>query len=89
MLLLTYGTVITQVAFPFTVLNRRVKNVLVGVLVAEHLGIATLLAIPFLPLAMVVCDLVFLPTAFLNALGMRCAALVRRPVPGAPSSAAG
>ncbi|MGW0823318.1 HTTM domain-containing protein [Streptomyces sp. NPDC002845] len=74
-LLLTYGTVIVQVAFPFTLAHRKVKNVLLTVMVLEHLGIAVVMGIPFLSLAMVACDAVFLPTAFLTALGTRCTRL--------------
>ncbi|WP_431993988.1 HTTM domain-containing protein [Streptomyces albogriseolus] len=70
-LLLSYGTVILQVAFPFTLANRRIKNVLLAVMVIEHVGIAVLLGIPFFSLAMIACDAVFLPTAFLTALGAR------------------
>ncbi|GGY10199.1 HTTM domain-containing protein [Streptomyces hiroshimensis] len=68
-LLLSYGTVAVQVAFPFTLLNRRVKNVLLGVMMMEHLGIALLLGLPFFSLAMIVADAVFLPTSFLRRLG--------------------
>ncbi|WP_318208837.1 HTTM domain-containing protein [Streptomyces sp. SJL17-1] len=77
-LALTYLTVMAQVAFPFTLANRRVKNALLAVMIAEHLGIAVVLGIPFLSLAMVVCDAVFLPTAFLIALGARCGRLAER-----------
>ncbi|MFI9238991.1 HTTM domain-containing protein [Streptomyces sp. NPDC053079] len=68
-LLLSYGTVAAQVAFPFTLLNRRVKNVLLVVMMAEHVGIAVLLGLPFFSLAMIVADAVFLPTSFLRRLG--------------------
>ncbi|KAF4408275.1 MULTISPECIES: HTTM domain-containing protein [Streptomyces] len=68
-MLITYGTVITQVAFPFTLFNRRVKNVLLVVMIAEHLSIAVLLGLPFFSLAMVAVDAVFLPTGFLRGLG--------------------
>ncbi|MEU7104539.1 HTTM domain-containing protein [Streptomyces sp. NPDC046215] len=68
-LLLTYGTVAVQVAFPFTLLNRRVKNVLLAVMMIEHLGIALVLGLPFFSLAMIVADAVFLPTGFLRRLG--------------------
>ncbi|MEV7418524.1 HTTM domain-containing protein [Streptomyces sp. NPDC089919] len=64
-LLLTYGTVAVQVAFPFTLFNRRVKNVLLAVMMLEHAGIAVLLGLPFFSLAMIAADAVFLPTAFL------------------------
>ncbi|MDT0453093.1 HTTM domain-containing protein [Streptomyces hesseae] len=67
-LLLSYGTVAVQVAFPFTLLNRRVKNVLLALMMAEHLGIAVLLGLPFFSLAMIVADAVFLPTSFLRRL---------------------
>ncbi|MFI1659423.1 HTTM domain-containing protein [Streptomyces sp. NPDC020472] len=77
-LALSYATVTVQVAFPFTLANRRVKNVLLAAMIAEHLGIAVVLGIPFLSMAMVVCDAVFLPTAFLVALGARCARLAVR-----------
>ncbi|MFF8831988.1 HTTM domain-containing protein [Streptomyces sp. NPDC015131] len=70
-MVLTYGTVVVQVAFPFTLFNRRVKNVLLVVMMLEHAGIALLLGLPFFSLAMIAADAVFLPTAFLIALGVR------------------
>ncbi|MGP3927724.1 HTTM domain-containing protein [Streptomyces sp. 8N616] len=76
--LLTYGTVILQVAFPFVLVNRRVKNVLIPVMIAEHLGIAVLMGLPFLSLAAIVCDMLFLPTAFLLWAGARCTDTFRR-----------
>ncbi|MGW8761428.1 HTTM domain-containing protein [Streptomyces sp. NPDC055815] len=81
-LVMSYGTVILQVAFPFTLANRKVKNVLLAVMILEHMGIAVLLGIPFFSLAMVACDAIFLPTAFLTALGTRCASLPRTFLPG-------
>ncbi|MFI1014592.1 HTTM domain-containing protein [Streptomyces sp. NPDC020965] len=68
-MVLTYGTVIVQVAFPFTLFNRRVKNVLLVIMILEHAGIALLLGLPFFSLAMIAADAVFLPTAFLVWLG--------------------
>ncbi|MET7679311.1 HTTM domain-containing protein [Streptomyces sp. NPDC005423] len=68
-LLVTYGTVIVQVAFPFTLFNRRVKNVLLAVMMTEHAVIAVVLGLPFFSLAMISADAVFLPTAFLLLLG--------------------
>ncbi|MFF9346728.1 HTTM domain-containing protein [Streptomyces sp. NPDC014734] len=76
-MLLTYGTVIVQVAFPFTLLNRRVKNILIVVMICEHAGIALLLGLPFFSMAMIAADSVFLPTVFLVWLGNR-ASLGRR-----------
>ncbi|EGG48673.1 HTTM domain-containing protein [Streptomyces griseoaurantiacus] len=70
-MLITYGTVIAQVAFPFTLLNRRVKNGLLVVMMAEHAAIAVLLGLPFFSLAMIAADAVFLPTSFLRWLGDR------------------
>lgn len=77
-LLMTYGTVILQVSFPFTLGNRKVKNVLLAIMILEHLGISVVLGIPFLSLAMVACDAVFLPTAFLVWCGARGTAMARR-----------
>ncbi|MGW7044406.1 HTTM domain-containing protein [Streptomyces avermitilis] len=68
-MLVTYGTVMAQVAFPFTLFNRRVKNVLLGVMMVEHAAIAVLLGLPFFSLAMIAADAVFLPTPFLRRLG--------------------
>lgn len=88
-LLLTYGTVIIQVAFPFTLLNRRVKNVLLVMLISEHAGIAILLGLPFFSLAVIAADLVFLPTNFLQWLERRVTALFGqrgKPVPQSPGS---
>ncbi|MFF5423605.1 MULTISPECIES: HTTM domain-containing protein [unclassified Streptomyces] len=68
-MLLTYGTVAVQVAFPFTLLHRGTKNVLLVVMMLEHAGIAVLLGLPVFSLAMISADAVFLPTAFLVAAG--------------------
>ncbi|MET8678402.1 HTTM domain-containing protein [Streptomyces sp. NPDC004647] len=68
-MLITYGTVIVQVAFPFTLFNRRVKNVLLALMMLEHLGIAVALGLPFFSLAMIAADAVFLPTRFLRWVG--------------------
>ncbi|MEU6301471.1 HTTM domain-containing protein [Streptomyces chartreusis] len=96
-MLITYGTVVVQVAFPFTLFNRRVKNVLLAAMITEHAVIAIVLGLPFFSLAMIAADAVFLPTSFLRRLGdlaararARLAGLVRRgdhPVkPPAPRS---
>ncbi|WP_283450933.1 HTTM domain-containing protein [Streptomyces sp. G-G2] len=85
-MLLTYGTVIVQVAFPFTLFNRRIKNVLLVVMMLEHTGIAVLLGLPFFSLAMIAADAVFLPTVFLLWLGARARALRGRA--GGPRDAA-
>ncbi|WP_243274963.1 HTTM domain-containing protein [Streptomyces albus subsp. chlorinus] len=84
--LVTYGTVITQVAFPFTLFNRRVKNVLLAFMILEHLSIAVLLGLPFFSLAMIAADAVFLPTVFLVWAGRHAGALggrLRGLLPGA------
>ncbi|MFJ4538523.1 HTTM domain-containing protein [Streptomyces tibetensis] len=72
-MLVTYGTVLVQVAFPFTLFNRRVKNVLLAVMMTEHAVIAVVLGLPFFSLAMIAADAVFLPTGFLRRLGDRAA----------------
>ncbi|MFJ4874227.1 HTTM domain-containing protein [Streptomyces sp. NPDC088745] len=74
-MLVTYGTVIVQVAFPFTLFNRRVKNVLLVLMILEHASIAVLLGLPFFSLAMIAADAVFLPTVFLLWLGGRAGRL--------------
>ncbi|MFJ3231418.1 HTTM domain-containing protein [Streptomyces sp. NPDC086787] len=88
-MLATYGTVIVQVAFPFTVFNRRVKNVLLAAMIAEHAVIAVVLGLPFFSLAMIATDAVFLPTPFLERLGGRAARarvrLLSRGVPKVPA----
>jgi hypothetical protein len=68
-MLITYGTVLVQVAFPFTLFNRRVKNVLLAAMITEHAVIAIVLGLPFFSLAMIAADAVFLPTTFLRRLG--------------------
>lgn len=68
-MLVTYGTVVVQVAFPFTLFNRRVKNVLLAAMMTEHAVIAVVLGLPFFSLAMIAADAVFLPTSFLRRLG--------------------
>ncbi|WP_243761365.1 HTTM domain-containing protein [Streptomyces sp. YIM 98790] len=68
-MLLTYGTVFVQVAFPFALLNRKAKNILLFLMIGEHVGIAVLLGLPFFSLAMIAMDSVFLPTVFLIWMG--------------------
>jgi hypothetical protein len=68
-MLVTYGTVLVQVAFPFTLFNRRVKNVLLVAMMTEHAVIAVVLGLPFFSLAMIATDAVFLPTPFLRRVG--------------------
>ena len=67
--LISYGTVIVQVAFPFLVFNRRIKNVLLVLMMTEHAAIAVTLGLPFFSLAMISADAVFLPTWFLVRTG--------------------
>ncbi|MER6405789.1 HTTM domain-containing protein [Streptomyces viridosporus] len=89
-MLATYGTVAVQVAFPFTLFNRRIKNVLLALMMTEHVVIAVVLGLPFFSLAMLAADAVFLPTSFLRRLGARAARAADRlrprgggaPVPG-------
>ena len=76
--LISYATVALQVAFPFTLMNRRVKNVLLAVMMAEHLGIAVVLGLPVFSLAMVAADSVFLPTGALLWAAQRLGRLRRR-----------
>jgi hypothetical protein len=76
-MLITYGTVIVQVAFPFTLANRRVKNVLLAVMMLEHASIAIVLGLPFFSLAMIAADAVFLPTGFLRWAGEQVAQPLR------------
>ncbi|MEU6194034.1 HTTM domain-containing protein [Streptomyces sp. NPDC047061] len=87
-MLVTYGTVIVQVAFPFTLFNRRVKNVLLAAMMTEHAVIAVVLGLPFFSLAMIAADSVFLPTSFLQRLGGWAARardrVFRRPDPELP-----
>jgi hypothetical protein len=71
--LISYGTVAVQVAFPFTLVNRKVKNTLLVLMMAEHTGIAVALGLPIFSIAMISADAVFLPTAFLLWAGARVA----------------
>ncbi|MFJ3710443.1 HTTM domain-containing protein [Streptomyces sp. NPDC090053] len=86
-MVLTYGTVIVQVAFPFTLFNRRVKNLLLVAMMLEHAGIAVMLGLPFFSMAMIAADAVFLPTGFLLWLGGRAALLTSRTRAGARAGA--
>ena len=66
--LISYLTVLVQVAFPF-VLFGRLKYVFVTILLGMHLGIAVLLGLPLFSGAMIVADAVFLPNRFYQFLG--------------------
>ncbi|MFJ5260706.1 HTTM domain-containing protein [Streptomyces sp. NPDC088387] len=81
-MLVTYGTVFVQIAFPFTLLRRRVKNVLLAAMITEHAVIAVVLGLPFFSLAMIAADLVFLPTSFLKRVGGWVARVRGRLFPG-------
>ncbi|MEV1081687.1 HTTM domain-containing protein [Streptomyces sp. NPDC050211] len=81
-MLVTYGTVAVQVAFPFTLFHRRVKNVLLAAMITEHAVIAVVLGLPFFSLAMIAADAVFLPTSFLRRLGDWAARARARVFPG-------
>ncbi len=64
----SYLTVLVQVAFPF-VLFGRLKYLFVAILLGMHLGIAVLLGLPLFSGAMIVADAVFLPDRFYRFLG--------------------
>ncbi|MFW6692527.1 HTTM domain-containing protein [Streptomyces sp. MAR4 CNX-425] len=74
-MLLSYGTVIVQVAFPFTLFNRRLKNVLLTVMIIDHASIALIMGLPFFSAAMISADLVFLPTVALVWAGAKVTGL--------------
>ncbi|MEV7016497.1 MULTISPECIES: HTTM domain-containing protein [unclassified Streptomyces] len=80
-MLVTYVTVVVQVAFPFTLFNRRVKNALLSFMILEHAVIAVVLGLPFFSLAMIAADAVFLPTSFLRRTGRLAARARGRPRP--------
>jgi hypothetical protein len=86
--LLAYATVVVQVAFPFTLASRKIKNILLAVMMAEHAGIAVVLGLPFLSAAMIVCDALFLPTALLLWIDARLARGGLRPGAGGEVPAA-
>ncbi|MFI9051616.1 HTTM domain-containing protein [Streptomyces sp. NPDC053427] len=77
-LLLTYGTVMVEVAFPFTLFNRRLRTVMVAIMMSMHAGIGILLGLPFFSLAMIAADSLFLPTSILRWAGDRVARAVPR-----------
>ncbi|MER6525542.1 HTTM domain-containing protein [Streptomyces sp. NPDC001508] len=77
-LLLTYGTVIVEVAFPFTLFNSRVRTVMVAIMMSMHAGIGIVLGLPFFALAMIAADALFLPTALLRRVGDRVARTASR-----------
>ncbi|WP_419995740.1 HTTM domain-containing protein [Streptomyces boninensis] len=77
-LALSYGTVFVQVAFPLSLLNRRAKNVLLVLLIGEHLGMAVVLGLPYFSLTMIACDMVFVPTVAALWLGGRVDDLAER-----------
>jgi hypothetical protein len=77
-LLLTYGTVIAEVAFPFLLLSHRTRTAIVLVMMAMHTGIGTLLGLPFFSMAMIAADAVFLPTSVLRRTGDRVTRAARR-----------
>ncbi|MFG2136010.1 HTTM domain-containing protein [Streptomyces sp. NPDC048650] len=82
-LLLTYGTVLVEVAFPFTLFTTRVRTVMVLIMMSMHAGIGVLLGLPFFSMAMIAVDAIFLPTAVLRWTVDRVARAVPRARRGA------
>ncbi|MFF3020659.1 HTTM domain-containing protein [Streptomyces sp. NPDC057939] len=76
-LLLTYGTVIVEVAFPFTLFSGRLRTIMVLIMMSMHAGIGILLGLPYFALAMIAADMLFLPTALLKRIGDRVARAAR------------
>ncbi|MEN3582735.1 HTTM domain-containing protein [Streptomyces sp. ZYX-F-203] len=70
-MVVSYGTVIAQVAFPFALFDRRLKNPLLVFMVVEHLAIGVVLGLPFFSMAMIASDSFFLPTSFLRRVAGR------------------
>ena len=68
-----YLTVLAQVALPFSLFSR-LKYVVLGLLLAMHIGIAVLLGLPLFSGAMIIADAVFLPDRVL----LRSAQFARR-----------
>ncbi|MFF0227869.1 HTTM domain-containing protein [Streptomyces sp. NPDC004629] len=84
-LLLTYGTVIVEVAFPFTLFNSRLRTVMVAIMMSMHAGIGILLGLPFFALAMIAADALFLPTALLRRAGDGVTRTASRSRPAPPT----
>ncbi|GHH50736.1 hypothetical protein GCM10018773_48170 [Streptomyces candidus] len=61
---LAYATVFSQLFFAALVFNRRLKYAVLVVMLATHVGIGVLMALPLFSAITVVGDLVFLPTTF-------------------------
>jgi hypothetical protein len=59
-----YLTVLAQVGFPFALFSR-LKYVVLGLLLAMHIGIAILMGLPMFSGAMIIADAVFLPDRLL------------------------
>ncbi|MET9512818.1 HTTM domain-containing protein [Streptomyces flavidovirens] len=62
--LMAYVTVFSQMLFPALVFNRRLKYCILVVMLATHIGIGLLMALPMFSAITIVGDLVFLPTTF-------------------------
>ncbi|MFF4951219.1 HTTM domain-containing protein [Streptomyces chattanoogensis] len=77
-LILTYGTVMVEVAFAFSIFHRRLRTVMVAIMLSMHAGIGVLLGLPFFSMAMMAADLIFLPTPVLHWAGDRVARVVPR-----------
>lgn len=73
-----YFTVFVEVGLPFVLFNRRLKYTFLAGLVAMHVGIAVVLALPWFSAIMIVIDAVLLPEAFWVAIGAGAAGLVAR-----------
>ncbi|MFD3456252.1 HTTM domain-containing protein [Streptomyces sp. NPDC058691] len=77
-LIFTYGTVMAEVAFPFTLFNTRARTVMVAIMISLHVGIGVVLGLTFFALVMIAADAFFLPTAVLRWVGDRVARAVPR-----------
>ncbi|MET9520505.1 HTTM domain-containing protein [Streptomyces sp. NPDC002994] len=62
--LMAYITVFSQMLFPALVFNRRLKYCILVIMLATHVGVGVLMALPMFSAITIVGDLVFLPTTF-------------------------
>lgn len=57
--ILTYGALLTQLAFPFLLLNKWTRKVGIISITGVHIGIGILMGLPFFSLTMIALDMIF------------------------------
>jgi hypothetical protein len=75
--LLTYGALLTQLSFPFLLMNRWTRKFGIVAISGVHIGIGLLMGLPWFSLTMIALDCMFVSDSTWTQIGMWCKNLLR------------